>query len=330
MGVLSSVIDAGREHRNELTDVESGLLVHARSRAATITRFFVLLLLSSVIAAGGVAGDSTAAIIGAMIMTPLATPLYGVALAGVLGSRRHLGRAVLLLVTGMAISVAIGALMALLSFERIPLDSNPQVIGRTAPTILDLVIAIAAGLAGAFALVRRDVTNILAGVAIAITLVPVLEVVGIAIGSGRSDLAWGALLLFLTNAAAIMLGGVVVFTAAGYERERREGPTAESRATRLVAAGLILALLVPLTLTSVKSYRYLSWTRATDSAVQQWVAGTAWRVADTYQTGDEIVAVVIGPGTPPPVARLRALVRRSVPSHVSVQLIESSGAKYDL
>ena len=69
------------------------------------------------------------------------------------------------------------------------------------------MIAIAAGLAGAYALVRRDVANILAGVAIAITLVPVLEVAGIALGSGRLDLALGAFLLFLTNAAAIMLGG---------------------------------------------------------------------------------------------------------------------------
>ena len=207
MGVLSGLIDAGGEHRSTLADVEQELFVSVGSRSAKITRFWVLLVLASVIAAGGVVGNSTPAVIGAMIMTPLATPLYGVALSAVLGSRRHLRDALLLLAAGVVVSVLIGVLMALLTFDRMPLDANTQIVGRTAPAVLDLVIAIAAGLAGAYALVRRDVANILAGVAIAITLVPVLEVAGISLGSGRLDLALGALLLFLTNAAAIMLGG---------------------------------------------------------------------------------------------------------------------------
>ena len=80
-------------------------------------------------------------------------------------------------------------------------------------------MAVFTGVAGSFALVRRDVSNILAGVAIAISLVPVLAVVGITIGSGAWGMAWGALLLFLTNAAAIIVSGVVVFTAAGYQRD---------------------------------------------------------------------------------------------------------------
>ena len=192
MGVLSGLIEAGGEHRSALADVEQGLFVGVGSRSAKITRFWVLLVLASIIAAGGIVGDSTPAVIGAMIMTPLATPLYGVALSAVVGSRRHLRDALLLLAAGVVVSVLIGVLMALLTFDRTPLDANPQIVGRTAPAVLDLVIAIAAGLAGAYALVRRDVANILAGVAIAITLVPVLEVAGIALGSGRLDLALGA------------------------------------------------------------------------------------------------------------------------------------------
>jgi uncharacterized hydrophobic protein (TIGR00271 family) len=185
MGVLSGLIDAGGEHRSTLADVEQELFVSLGSRSAKITRFWVLLVLASVIAAGGVVGNSTPAVIGAMIMTPLATPLYGVALSAVLGERRHLRDAILLLAAGVVVSVLIGVLMALLTFDRMPLDANTQIVGRTAPAVLDLVIAIAAGLAGAYALVRRDVANILAGVAIAITLVPVLEVAGISLGSGR-------------------------------------------------------------------------------------------------------------------------------------------------
>ena len=329
MSVLSRVIDAGGERRNSLADVEKGLFVAVGSRSAKVTQFWVLLVLASVVAAGGVVGDSTPAVIGAMIMTPLATPLYGVALAGVIGSRRHLRNALLLLAAGVAVSVLVGVLMALLTFERMPLDANPQIIGRTAPTVLDLVVAIAAGLAGAFALVRRDVANILAGVAIAITLVPVLEVAGIALGSGRLDLAWGAFLLFLTNAAAIMLGGVVVFTAAGYEREALR-PAASHRPARLVAAALIIALLIPLALTSVRSYRYLRWTNATENAARQWLSDTGWRVTDVRQSGDEIVATVIGPGDTPSLPRIKALVRRSVPADIPVRIIVSNGASVEL
>ena len=324
MGVLSRLIDAGGEHRNTLADVERGLFVGVGSRSSKITQYWVLLVLASVIAAGGVVGNSTPAVIGAMVMTPLATPLYGVALSAVLGARRHLRDALLLLAAGAAVSVLIGVLMALLTFDRMPVDANAQIVGRTAPAILDLVIAIAAGLAGAYALVRRDVANILAGVAIAITLVPVLEVAGIALGSGRLDLAVGAFLLFLTNAAAIMLGGMVVFTAAGYERAASCPPSRRHYA-RLVVAALIVVVVVPLTISSVRSYRYVRWADATETATQRWVEGTGWHVTGVHRVGDEIVATVIGQGSPPAIPAFRTLVRRNVPGDVTVRLIESNG-----
>jgi len=324
MGVLSGLIDAGGEHRSALADVEQELFVSIGSRSTKMTRFWVLLVLSSIIAAGGVVANSTPAVIGAMVMTPLATPLYGVALSAVTGSRRNLRDALLLLAVGVLVSVLIGVLMALLTFDRIPLDANTQIVGRTSPAVLDLVIAIAAGLAGAYALVRRDVANILAGVAIAITLVPVLEVAGIALGSGRLDLALGAFLLFLTNAAAIMLGGMVVFTAAGYERAASRAP-AKVHYARFIVAALIVVVVVPLTISSVRSYRYLRWADATEAATRSWVEGTGWHVASVDRVGDEIVATVIGQGSPPAIPDFRKLVRRSVPRDVTVRLIESNG-----
>jgi uncharacterized hydrophobic protein (TIGR00271 family) len=329
MSVLSRLIDVGGEHRSTLADVERGVSVGAGSRRAKVSQFWVLLVLASIIAAGGVVGDSTPAVIGAMIMTPLATPLYGVALSAVTGSRRHLRDALLLLAAGAVVSVLIGVLMALLTFDRMPVGANPQIVGRTAPAVLDLVIAIAAGLAGAYALVRRDVANILAGVAIAITLVPVLEVAGISLGSGHLDLAVGAFLLFLTNAAAIMLGGMVVFTAAGYEREASTVPS-RRRYARLVVAALIVAVVVPLTVSSVRSYRYLRWTNATEAATVRWANGTGWHVTGVSRSGDEIVATVIGQGSPPPLPSIRTLVRRVVPADVTVRLIESNGTNVTL
>ena len=92
MGVLSRVIDAGQEYRNPLEEVEDGLFTGIGSRNAKLTQFWVLLVLASIIAAGGVMGDSTPAVIGAMIVAPLATPIYGVALATVIGSHTRPAR----------------------------------------------------------------------------------------------------------------------------------------------------------------------------------------------------------------------------------------------
>ena len=86
--------------------------------------------------------------------------------------------------SGIAVNILIGVLMAWSRSIRMPMDVNPQIVGRTAPTILDLTVAVAVGVAGSFALSRRDVADILAGVAIAISLVPVLAVVGITLGGG--------------------------------------------------------------------------------------------------------------------------------------------------
>ena len=330
MGVLSRVIDAGQEYRNPLEEVEDGLFTGIGSRSAKLTQFWVLLVLASIIAAGGVVGDSTPAVIGAMIVAPLATPIYGVALATVTGSRKDLRDALLLLVAGIVVNILLGMLIGLITFDRQPLDANPQITGRTAPTMLDLIVAVTVGVAGSFALVRRDVVNILAGVAIAISLVPVLAVVGITLGSGRLDLAWGALILFLTNAAAIIVAGVVVFTAAGYQRDAAARGARIGRRAVVFITVFVIALVIPLGFSSLRTYRHEKWVNATRTAAEHWVAGTGWRVAGVQEVSGDIVASVIGSGSKPPLARLRAEVRSTVPRDVTVEVVEENGTTSEL
>jgi len=325
MSWLSKAIDAGGDNRWGLDDIEDSLFLTAGNRYAKTSQFWMLLVLASIIAAGGVVSDSTPAVIGAMIVAPLATPIYGVALATVTGARRDLLASLLLLVEGVAVNVLIGFLVGMFSIARMPLDANPQITGRTAPTLLDLAIAITVGVAGSFALVRRDVSNILAGVAIAISLVPVLAVVGITLGSGRLDLAWGAFVLFLVNAAAIIVAGVVVFGAAGYARLAIDRGRHPGRRAKVLIALFVLALLIPLSLASVRTLRYEQWIGATDTAARQWVRGTGWRVEDVSQVAGDIVIKTIGPGSPPPIDSLRSAVRADVPQHITVNIVEDSG-----
>ena len=330
MGWTARVIDAGAAFRNPLEDVEDGLFITSGDRRAKLSQFWVLLVLASVIAAGGVIGDATPAVIGAMIVAPLATPIYGVALATVTGSRSNLRASLLLLVEGIVVNILIGVLMGLITFERMPLDANPQVLGRTAPTLLDLIVAVTVGVAGSFALVRRDVSNILAGVAIAISLVPVLAVVGITLGAGRLDLAWGALILFLTNAAAIIVAGIVVFTAAGYQRDAAARGAHVGRRAKWIIAIFVIVLVIPLGAASLRTYFYQRWQEDVNAAAQAWARGTAWHIEQVTQTGGDIVVTAVGPYAPPPVDELRKAIRSTIPKGVKVKLIADSGQELPL
>ena len=325
MGWFARAIEAGGESRATLGDVERELFTDLGDRRAKLSQFWVLLALSSLIAAGGVAGDSTPAVIGAMIVAPLATPIYGIALGTVTGSPRRLRTALLLLVGGIGLNIALGMVVGLTTALRMPLESNPQIIGRTAPSLLDLGVAVVTGAAGSFALARRDVSNILAGVAIAISLVPVLAVVGITLGHGRFDLAWGALILFLTNVAAILIAGVLVFGAAGFAGAASERDPRVARRARVFIAVFVVLVIVPLSLQSLQTWRYDHWVGVTTTASQDWVHGTAWHVDSVDVEGSDIVVMVLGPGSPPPIDALRAAVRRSVPARVPVKVIAENG-----
>ena len=330
MSWLSRAIDAGGDNRYSLDDIESSLVLTEGARRAKTSQFWVLLVLASLIAAGGVVGDSTPAVIGAMIIAPLATPIYGVALATVTGSRRNILSSLLLLVEGIAVNILLGYVVGLITISRMPVGANPQIIGRTAPTLLDLGIAVTVGVAGSFALVRRDVSNILAGVAIAISLVPVLAVVGITLGSGRLDLAWGAFVLFLINAAAIIVAGVVVFGAAGYARLAIERGRHPGRRAKVFITLFVIVLLIPLSLASLRTLRYEQWIGATENAAGQWAGGTGWQVESVEQVGGDIVITTFGPGAPPPVDSLKTTIRRKVPQRIVVQMVEGSGKTIQL
>ncbi len=330
MGWVQRSLDAGSEHRYSLGGISDGLFLDRGSTRAKTSQFWVQMILASVIAAGGVVSDSTPAVIGAMIIAPLATPIYGLALAAVVGDHRALRSSLLLLISGIAVNIFIGVLVAWVTLQRMPLDANPQISGRTAPTLLDLGIAVAVGVAGSFALVRRDVANILAGVAIAISLVPVLGVVGITLGGGRFDLAWGAFGLFLTNAAAILVAGVVVFTAAGYQSEAQDADLRAGRRARIWIIVLLVVLVVPLTYASLRTWRYEVWSSRAQVATEEWLEGSSWHLQDVDVNGSKIVIDIFGPDSPPPLEGLRREIRKGIPDRVPVRVHEENGNATDL
>ncbi|PKQ33436.1 MAG: TIGR00341 family protein, partial [Actinobacteria bacterium HGW-Actinobacteria-11] len=191
------------------------------------TGFLIMLTLSGVIAIAGVLTDSTATVIGAMIIAPLGTPILGIAWGIVTGHPRRVLSSILWVLSGVVIVVALGLAFAVFVATPESLSTNSQVIGRTSPSLMDLMAALATGFAGGFAMCRKDLSAVMPGVAIAISLVPPLGVVGVCAGQGQWPEALGALVLFLSNVFALVIAGSIVFTVAGYARDPGSSPTAD-------------------------------------------------------------------------------------------------------
>ncbi|MRX44469.1 DUF389 domain-containing protein [Agromyces sp. Q22] len=223
-------------------------------RRRKIQRFWILLSLSSVIAAAGVVGDSTATVIGAMIVAPMMLPIQGTMLATVLGDRRNLTLSLLMMIGGAAAAIAIGYAVGLLAASPITEQTNSQVAARATPGLIDLLAALATGAVGSIALVRKDISDTLPGVAIAISLVPPLVVVGIAAESGDLGSSIGSLILFIANVAAILGTGVVIMAIYRVQRWGRIGHQTPPPGTKAVnrkrsniaIAGMLVLVAIPL------------------------------------------------------------------------------------
>lgn len=170
--------------------------------------FYAMLGLSSVIATLGLLANSTAVIIGAMIIAPLMGSILGMAYSIVVGNRRLLKRSALTTFKGILLAILAATLITLLFGLT---QTNPEILARVRPTLIDLGVALAAGAAGAFATSRRQVENALSGVAISVALVPPLSVIGIGIAWWNPRVATGASILFATNLTGIIFSGALVF-----------------------------------------------------------------------------------------------------------------------
>ncbi len=135
-----------------------------------------MLALAACIATLGLIADSAPAIIGAMIIASLMAPIMSLAFGIVLFERPLIVRSILTVIAGVILVVGFAYVSILIIGLRI---TGPEILNRTAPTLLDLGIAVAAGAAAAFAYTRRSIINSIAGVAIAGALVPPLAVTGI-------------------------------------------------------------------------------------------------------------------------------------------------------
>ena len=253
--------------------------------------FFLLVLLSCVIATLGLLTNSAAVIIGAMLVAPLMSPIIGLGLASITGDARLFRDAGIALVQGALAAILISIVLTL--FNRLlPFillqDLPTEIISRTRPSPIDLTIALAGGMAAAYALAQPQLSAALPGVAIATALMPPLCTVGIGIALGRWDVAGGASLLFITNAVTIAFAGILIFFVLGF------GPKHEANRllprALVVSAVLTLLLLVPLTLFGVRFFTQASENIIVNQVVANEIARQGGQLAslDTTQNGSTL------------------------------------------
>lgn len=275
---------------------ERELLVMMHKSALPVLGFYLMLFFAGVIATLGLLSNSAPTIIGAMIIAPLMSPIISLAFGIVVVDWQLINRSLFMLVTGIILVVV----LAFLATEYLGLNiAGSEILGRAHPTLLDLGVAVAAGGAAAFAYTRHSIMNAIAGVAIAVALVPPLAVTGIGLSQGLhvsadvgfaaseigtygggANIAKGAALLFLTNLAGIIVTAGAVFAAHGY------GHTTKAVLGLLAVAVASFGLLHPLGVSLYKLH--------VKSSVMSLIMSSRRELPKLYDENARVEAVKVG------------------------------------
>jgi uncharacterized hydrophobic protein (TIGR00271 family) len=253
-------------------------------------------LAATVIACAGLLGDSAATIIGAMLVATLMAPIMGIALALVDFDNRLLRQSLITLASGALLVLIAGTLLGSVAPDAGP---TQEMLSRTAPRLLDLVVALASGAIGAYALASPRLSATIVGVSIAVALVPPLATAGIFVARAQWGLAQGAFLLAFVNIVAIQVGASVALWLCGYRGEARPESASVASALRrgVMSLLLMIGLMATLAVHAVHLIAQQSYEASTRQAI---LAALAQRpearlneVSFTAQDGAAVVTAVV-------------------------------------
>ncbi len=225
-------------HHADQDEVKETFVI-LKENARASEAYLVLMVLSTLLATIGLFANSAPVIIGAMILAPLMAPIISLSMGVLRQNSELVTQSSKTLVIGIALALFFGTLLTLM----IPLQSiNHEIGARLSPTILDLGVAIISGIAGAYANARSEVAKSLAGVAIAVALVPPLAVSGMGIGWLDWEVFSGAFLLFMTNLVGIILAASATFLVMGFS------PFHLAKKGMVLSTAFVLVVSIPLVL----------------------------------------------------------------------------------
>ncbi|MBN3582736.1 TIGR00341 family protein [Algoriphagus aestuarii] len=215
--------------RHATSDEFKELFKLLRENSQTTGTYLVLMVLSTMIATFGLFGDSSPVVIGAMILAPLMAPIISLSMGMLRQDNLLIKNSLVTIFWG----VLLGLIFSMLITWMTPLEIlNDQILARIRPNLLDLGVAVASGMAGAYAYSKEEIAKTLAGVAISVALVPPLAVAGIGLGWADWNVFLGAMLLLGTNLAGIVVAAALTFLTMGFSP------------FRLAKKGLVISLII--------------------------------------------------------------------------------------
>jgi uncharacterized hydrophobic protein (TIGR00271 family) len=308
----------------ESREAIENLIPHGTNAWAYTRQFSALIVLSASIAAFGLLSDSSAVVIGAMLVAPLMTPIAAAAAAIVTARNGRLLQSAAIILLGTLGAIGVGYFTsAIVGFEVTgPADLQAEILGRTSPGLLDLGVAISAGAAAGYILPRRSAFSALPGVGIAVALVPPLATTGICAQLDLAAQARGALLLYVTNLAAIVFTVSVMLLVSGFRPD--VGASGRSVASRLaVTTAAVVSVAVPLTLHTQDTLRNAALRRSVTQAVDAWddTVRVVELSADVAGDTAEVEVLISGPNRPQPSWRLAEEIERRFDGPVDLRLL---------
>jgi len=198
-----------------------------------------ILIFSILIASIGLNTNSTAVVIGAMLISPLMGPILGIGLSVGINDIDTLRRSIV----NFGVMVFLSVLTAFLYFKISPFQTaSSEILARTQPTLLDVLIAIFGGFAGIVAGSRKEKSNAIPGVAIATALMPPLCTAGFGLATGNIEYFIGALYLFLINTVFIALSTFIVVKYLRFPLAKYATAKKRKKVNRIVALVALLMI----------------------------------------------------------------------------------------
>lgn len=184
--------------------------------------FFFLTALSSALAALGLLLDNPSIIIGAMVVAPLTTPMFDLALSAIIFRTKQMLVSLVSSVVGAVLAITTGSIIGFISTfldGRRP-EINIEIASRLEPSLLFFLVAFLSGIAGAYAYSRPKVPETITGIAISVAVIPPLAVTGIGIVMQSSFVIMQSTLLYILNFFGIVLGSILTFILVGIQQEK--------------------------------------------------------------------------------------------------------------
>jgi uncharacterized hydrophobic protein (TIGR00271 family) len=266
------------EQRREILNQ---LFFEGEARQPYVKQFYTLLTLAAIIATFGLIKDSTAVVIGAMLVSPLMTPILGVAASLVMGWPIRAGRVAMRLFFATLFVFGLAYLTPFVLRYPMNVSFPPEILARTNPNMADLLVGLCAGLAAAYMLVRKEALSALPGVAISVALVPPLCVAGLLTYFKEYELAWEAFVLYATNLVAIIFTAGTVLLLTGFKPRVKDLKLHLRVSAGMTMVALFVALVaVPLCTRMINDILDLQDRQVAIAVLEDWIGENSVEIVD--------------------------------------------------